>query len=143
MTLREKIYAKNQEIQSILFNEKDNCAIKTNIPNKLHELIGLIKSIESNSREFKNWVNETSISNLEESINNCKKCYNSSQVGTVTNAILKSTMENSKKSVIEAIKNLYTTAEFFEVNIASHQEKELSPVISSDNKLLVPTGIKE
>jgi|ERR1700730_2163275 hypothetical protein len=122
MTLREKIDTKNLEIQSVLFNEKDTLLIQTNIPGKLQELIVLIKSIESNSREFKNWVKENSIFHLEESINNCKKCYNTSKANTITRFFLENTVKNCKKLSIDAIKNLYSTAEFFEVAIACHQE---------------------
>jgi hypothetical protein len=128
MTLREKIESKNLEIQSILFNEKDTCVIKINIPKKLQELIGLIKSIESNNREFKNWVKDNSIFYLEESIMNCKKCYNPSKVNTITSLFLKSTIEKCKQLSVEAIKNLYVTAEFFEVSIASHEKAETATI---------------
>src|ERR1700730_5590769 len=107
MTLREQIDIKNKEIQAFRFNEKDTFVIKVNIPTKLQELIGLIKSIESSSLEFKNWVKENSLFYLEESINNCKKCYNSSSAQTITSAFLKTTIEECKKMSVEAVTNLY------------------------------------
>ena len=122
MTLKEKIESKNKEIQSILFNEKDTCVIKINIPAKLQELITLIKSIDSNNREFKNWVKENSLFHLEESILNCKKCYNPQRLNTITSMFLKSTVEKCKQLTVESIKNLYSTAEFFEVSIVSHEK---------------------
>jgi hypothetical protein len=121
MTLRELIDTKNKEIQAVRFNEKDAVAIKVNIPTKLQELISLIKSIESSSLEFKNWVKENSLFHLETSINNCKKCYNASSAQTITSAFLKTTVEECKKMSGEAITNLYSTAEFFEVKIRSHE----------------------
>jgi hypothetical protein len=130
MTLREQIDIKNKEIQAFRFNEKDTFVIKVNIPTKLQELIGLIKSIESSSLEFKNWVKENSLFYLEESINNCKKCYNSSSAQTITSAFLKTTIEECKKMSVEAVTNLYSTAEFFEVKIRSHEKK---PVIVADH----------
>lgn len=122
MTLKEKIELKNKEIQSISFNKKDTCVIKINIPRKVTELISLIKSIESNNREFKNWVKENSIFQLEESILECRRCYNPSKMDTLTNLFLKSVIEKCKMLSLEAIKNLYDTAEFFEVAIASHEK---------------------
>jgi len=130
MTLREQIEIKNREIQSIHFAEKDSRVIQINIPKKLQELIGLIKSIESNNREFKNWVKENSISHLEESILNCKKCYNPSKMNTITNSFLKTTIENCKRLSVDAIKSLYVTAEFFEVAIVCHQKIEGPAIIA-------------
>jgi len=126
MTLIEKIENKNTEIQSVRFNNKDTLAIKVNIPKKLEELIRLIKSIESGNREFKYWVKDNSISLLEESIRQCKKCYNPSRINSVSILFLKTTIDKCKELVVEAVKNLYSTAEFFEVNISGHLEKEIS-----------------
>ena len=125
MTLKEQIDLKNKEIQAFRFSEKDNADIKVNIPNRLQELISLIKSIESSSLEFKNWVKENSLFYLEESINNCRKCYNASSAQTITNALLKSTVEECKKMSKEAITNLYSTADFFDVHIRSHEKKPM------------------
>src|SRR5271170_1738785 len=106
MTLKEQIEHKNQEIQAIRFTEKDTCEIEVNMPKKLNELIGLIKSIESNSREYKNWVKENSIFYLEESINNCRKCFSAAKINMVTSLFLKETIKNCKKLSVDAIKNL-------------------------------------
>jgi predicted alpha/beta hydrolase len=122
MTLRELIENKNLEIQAIKFIEKDTFEVEVNMPKKLGELVGLIKSIESNSREYKNWVKENSIFYLEESINNCKKCFNASRINTVTSSFLKDTIKNCKKLSVDAIKNLFETAAFFEIKIACHQD---------------------
>jgi len=130
MTLKEKIESKNREIQAIQYSEKDTREIEVNMPKKLSELIGLIKSIESNSREYKNWVKENSIFYLEESINNCKKCFSASRINMVTGLFLKETIKNCKKLSIDAIKNLFETAAFFDINIASHQEF-VSPIPSA------------
>jgi hypothetical protein len=121
MNLKEKIVSKNQEIQAIRFIEKDTVEVEVNMPRKLGELINLIKSIESNSREYKSWVKENSLFYLEESINNCKKCFNASRINTVTSLFLKETIKNCKKLSIDAIKNLFETAAFFDINIASQQ----------------------
>jgi hypothetical protein len=121
MNLKERIVSKNQEIQAIRYIDKDTVEVEVNLPKKLTELINLIKSIESNSREYKSWVKENSIFYLEESINNCKRCFNASRINTVTGVFLKETIKNSKKMTIDAIKNLFETAAFFDINIASQQ----------------------
>ena len=121
MNLKEKIVSKNQEIQAIRYIDKETVEVEVNMPKKLNELINLIKSIESNSREYKSWVKENSLFYLEESVNNCKKCFNASRINTVTGLFLKETIKNCKKLSIDAIKNLFETAAFFDINIAGQQ----------------------